>query len=134
MIYTSNYARHKLNEHAIAISIGPPHWYTGKKCHQLAPTWEMVERFRSKLMGHTEYTKLYIQLLISRFDSPDDIVKLIPNGSFLICYETPGAFCHRRILADYIEIKTGKVWPEWMNEKELKQKRYNDNVDGLLEF
>jgi uncharacterized protein (DUF488 family) len=58
----------------------------------------------------------------------------LPDGALLLCYESPGEFCHRRLLADWIERHTEFVITEWKNEKELEEENQNKVVDSILDF
>jgi len=135
-IYTSNYARNCDNSMAIGISIIMPEWYTGKYLAFLAPKVEMVGKYNKGEMNYTQrkYTRDYIDLLKSRNVDPHELIKKIPDGSILLCYESPGMFCHRRILADWIERHTGLVVPEWKNETEKEKEKQNKTIDSILNF
>lgn len=84
-------------------------------------------------MDHNEYTRQYLQLLIDRKADPQEILDL-PDGTMLLCYETPTDFCHRHILADWVELKTGVHIPEWLNETEEKHSKQDALVDSLFEM
>lgn len=135
-IYTSNYARHCDNPMAIGISLTIPEWYNGKYLKYLAPRSEMLGKFKQNGESYSQrkYTRDYIDLLKARNVNPHQLIKKIPDGSILLCYETPGEFCHRRILADWVERHTGFIIQEWKNEKEKKIEKQNKTIDSILNF
>lgn len=132
-VYTSNYARKGKDPNAIAISVGLKEWNNHlPQIKQLAPTWEMV-------MGELspeEYTERYIALLEERNFDPKKFLEAFDEDQdyFLLCYEPPTQFCHRRVLAEYIRKHTGVIVPEWKNEKERKEEERQMTVDTLLDF
>lgn len=135
-IYTSNYARHGNNHDAIAISLTVPEWYEGNRLEYLAPKSDMVGKIKkgSENYNQRKYTREYIDLLKARNINPQRLVDSLPDGTILLCYESPGDFCHRRLLADWIERHTGVVIPEWKNEKEAEIENQNKVVDSILDF
>ncbi len=135
-IYTSNYARHSANPNAIGISLIVPEWYEGTTQPNLAPTSDMVFSLKRDKKGYNQrkYVRDYIDLMHERKINPHKLVKSWEPNTILLCYETPTDFCHRRILADWIQEHTGFVIPEWQNEKELELSKQNDVVDSIVSF
>jgi len=135
-IYTSNYARNSNNPKAIGISFVIPEWYNGATLPKLAPMQAMINTFKRKKDSYMErqFSQRYISLLRSRDIKAESLLEEIPDGSILLCYESPGEFCHRRVLAEWIEHHTGVHIPEWKNEKELEKEVQNKVVDSIIEF
>jgi len=135
-IYTSNYARNSGNPKAIGISYVVPEWYEGTTMPKLAPMKAMINTFKRKKDAYMErqYSYRYISLLRSRNINANNLLEEIPDGSILLCYEAPGEFCHRRVLADWIEHHTGVHIQEWKNEEELNKEVQNKVVDSIIEF
>lgn len=133
-VYTSNYARHNGNPKAIAISCTVKDWIdVPLHIKELAPTWQMVQAHRDGNLSNDEYKIQYLELLEKRNIDPK-IFEQMEDGTMLLCYESPGDFCHRRILAEWVESKTGFVIPEWKNEKEVQESKQQELVDSVLEF
>lgn len=130
-IFTSNYARNGKNPSAVAISVFAPKWYVGKHLKILAPTWEIVKNIKDGVIDEVDYTKQYLKILQERELTPDKIINLIPDRSILLCYESPGDFCHRRVLAEWVFRYTGFEIPELLDTKIQTQ---NKTVDSLLDF
>jgi len=135
-IYTSNYARHGNNPNAIGISLTIPEWYEGKRLEYLAPRKEMVGKIKRGEINYNQrrYTMEYLDLLRNRNVDPQKLIDSLPDGAILLCYESPGEFCHRRVLADWVERHIGFIIPEWKNEEELEKEEQNKKVDSILDF
>ncbi len=135
-IYTSNYERHAENPKAIGISLIVPEEWAGTHWRFLAPKGDMVGKLKRGEVNYNQrsYTYNYLDLLSARNVDPKKLIEEIPDGTILLCYEAPGEFCHRRVLADWIERHTGVCVPEWKNESEENQEKSNKRVDSILEF
>lgn len=133
MIYTSNYARQGQNPKAISISKKPPDYFSGEHLESLAPTWDMIQRIKTGAGDQVEYTRRYLQLLKDRNIDPQTVADL-PDGTILLCYESPQDFCHRHLLAQWVENHTGVTIPEWKNEKEQQKADQDALVDSLFEL
>jgi len=135
-IYTSNYARHANNPLAFGISLTVPEWYKGQRLEYLAPRSDMVGKIKRGEANYNQrkYTRDYIDTLNARQINPEKLIEGLPDGALLLCYEPPGTFCHRRLLADWIERRTGVVIEEWETETEKELKEQNKVVDSILNF
>ena len=114
MIYTGYYAKLKKYENAgltpVAISGKIPDFYDGLTYKEFAPRKEMFQKWKNGIIdnfGYTEEYKAYLETLDKDeikedFDSPHDC-----SNTILLCYEKSGDFCHRHILADWLEENFG---------------------------
>jgi hypothetical protein len=98
---TGYFAKHGNIPGAISISISSPKFFHGSQYRFLAPRWEMLK------MSRDDYDRHYI--LILRSLSPkkvyDDLVKLGKNAEpVLLCWEKPNTWCHRRLVAEWLEM------------------------------
>lgn len=135
-IYTSNYARHGNNPNAIGISLTVPDWYEGKRLQSLAPRSDMVGKIKKGSANYNQrkYTREYLDVLKGRKIDPQKLIDSLPDGTLLLCYESPGDFCHRHLLTEWVERHTGFIITEWKNEKELEEENQNKVVDSILDF
>jgi uncharacterized protein YeaO (DUF488 family) len=142
-IYTSNYARIKQFRtkhpdcYIVGTSVWIPHWFKNSVDVQrldLAPTWEIVNAIKEDEITWEEYEEGYLKLLEERKINPQQIIDELPNNTFLLCFEKPTDHCHRFLLADWVQEKTGFKITEWMNEKERKAAQKKDNLDSLLDL
>jgi len=125
-IYTSYFAKEKvLNELGIlpiSISLFPPKWFTGQRLHYLAPKKFMLD----DSMTEEEYEKHYIDIL-EKVDIKTLGITLrdIAHGKDVafLCFEKPGDFCHRHILAKWLSKKTGVDIQEYVFEQKPEKKK-----------
>lgn len=129
-IYTSYYAKHGGDPLSYAISASVPPYYNGKTYNALRPEWNMVDAFKKGNISEDQYAKLYIDLLEWRKITPERIIEDLPDGAILLCYEVAGQFCHRRVLAAWIELKTGIIVQE-VADLPTEQSIF---VDKILDF
>lgn len=118
-IYTSYYAITKglikANLKPIGISLYPPQWYlmSGQKNFELlAPSREIFA-----IKSQEAYTLRFNEYL-STLDAANVFDALGDFGGgkdvALLCFEKPGEFCHRRLVAKWLELElaiTVKEWP-----------------------
>ena len=80
---------------------------------ELAPSWDILRAY--KLTGdQEEYKRMYYNNILSKL-SAKALVKELEmvcwgddrEGVALICYESPEKFCHRHLVAEWIEKETG---------------------------
>jgi uncharacterized protein (DUF488 family) len=98
---TSNFARSKTDPNAVAISRGIPRWYKGRRYMPLAPSWELIEQ-----KDATIYRQLYHEQVLSRLD-PHQVYADLGPDAIMLCWESPGKFCHRRLAAEWLENALG---------------------------
>ena len=110
MLYTGYYAYTKKYKEAglvtVAISGVVPSFYEGYTVKEFAPRKETFNKWKNGELDNFGYTneyrehlnslnKEYIKALISDFLKEGDVI--------FLCYEKSGEFCHRHILADWLE-------------------------------
>lgn len=122
-IYTSNYARNGQHPLAVSISVFAPKWFRGKMLPVLAPTWDLVSRYKAGTTDQRQYTVEYLRLLYDRIDDPQKLIETIPNNAILLCYESPNDFCHRHIARNWLQSQCENV----IIEEQLKSYKGNTN-------
>lgn len=126
-IYTSYFGNsRKLNAAGIKIicvAIGRPRFIKAPQMLNVAPTRYMV----SGPCSHEEYLRLYDQILAKQ-DAHTVIkqIEFLSDGKdvALCCYEKPGQFCHRHLLAKWLTDNTGIEIKEFGQEKEEVKPKY----------
>lgn len=124
MIYTSYFAKLKEleNHNIIPISIcaKAPDWYKGLQYKKLAPKygffmeWKKnhdndyyIEHFQKEVLDRLDATNVILDF--SRMDYGFNVGE---NDIALICYEKPSDFCHRHLVAEWLN-KNGYKCEEW---------------------
>lgn len=114
MIYTSSHYTCKTNKFvtvAISGNRGKDANYQGKCYPKLAPKLSFWKIWHDNIgkIPEMENNKFYIEeywkQVLSKLD-PEEIYKELDN-SVLLCYEPNFAFCHRHIVAAWLEIALG---------------------------
>ena len=94
--------------------------------------------FRKRI--EDEYIKSYYDLRLKDLDVPELLNILYQNFGkkiILLCHEPIDEFCHRRLVADYIELNTGIYIPEISsdekgNVKKLIPIRYKERLKEVM--
>ena len=123
MIYTSYFAKLKSLPSGItpiAICYNTPIWYMGPTYKKLAPTYNMIRKYKQD-HDTKEYTNKFEAQILSNLNVHEVIQDLEALGSTLlhwsgdiclICYEKSSDFCHRHLVADWFR-QAGYECEEW---------------------
>jgi hypothetical protein len=108
MIFTSNFKTAGHLPQAIAICRSVPRGWTGRRYIALAPSWKLL---KAKLLEE-EFIKAYRAEVLDKLDPVKVIQDLGGDDFILLCWEAPGEFCHRRVVARWLEEAMGIEVPE----------------------
>lgn len=108
-----------------------PEWYEGNWYRKVAPKWQWWKLWHDTYAGHYEseeaknyYTACYKNTVLDRLCKSIVIEELnsIAHGNnlYLLCFETPDKFCHRHLLANWLNDGLNEKIVEW-NEYESKK-------------
>ena len=123
MIYTSYFGNLKnLPRHIIPISIcgQAPDWYKGMQYKKLAPKYSFFMEWK-KNKDNDYYIKCFNEQVLDKLDPEKVAYELLITTSganpdvCLICYEKPGEFCHRHLVA------------KWLNDNGYKCEEWSSN-------
>lgn len=111
-IYTSYFSNGKrlsaANVMMVGVALFPPKWFYGQSLKQLAPSYGI---FNEKPFSAERYTQRYLNEVLSHVDPywVIEVLERISGGRdvALCCFEKPGDFCHRHILAQWLMENTG---------------------------
>ena len=130
---TSNYEKAKSGNLVSITGDGGVSWnYYGKYYKKLAPRLVTYEKYVEGLKNlknikdkdeyqtyknyiEYEYIKSYYEtrlLSLNINELLEILYKKFGNDIILLCHESIDEFCHRRVLADFIELETGIYIPE----------------------
>jgi len=134
-LFTSNYARHGKDPNAVCISIKPIWWFKGRCYYPLAPTWDIVLGHKKGEIDDKGYTTEYLKIL-AKLD-PKKVVEDLGDGAIMLCYESPKDFCHRHIVAHWLnkELNLGVDEIFFIQQREKERKEFEAKIDySLIEF
>lgn len=128
MIYTSYFAKLKeLEKHnIIPISIcgKAPDWYKGLQYKKLAPKYGFFMEWK-KNHDNEYYIKHFQKEVLDELDASEVILdfsriaygfNIGENDIVLICYEKPSDFCHRHLVAEWLN-QNGFKCEEWRSKQ-----------------
>ena len=137
MLYTSYYGNPHLDQNKVfpvQVSNSAPEGFPIKYVlKEVIPSWkDIVEPYKENLLSEVEYTVKYKKMLDSqeftiRIMLEDIMEKASTLGLqdiVLLCYEKPGRFCHRHILAEWIKEKAGEEIEEYVNPDTFETKLF----------
>jgi len=83
-----------------------------------APTWELIRNLKNGIIDERQYEIEYCDLMLHSWNTYQDRWQELLNRQevTLVCFCPPGTFCHRLLLAKYLE----KVGAVHIGEKNLK--------------
>jgi len=70
-----------------------------------APTWQMVKQYKKGILSEALYTADYHELMLTSYRSHRDKWEelLTRPRVVLVCFCPSGTFCHRKLLAEYLQ-------------------------------
>lgn len=113
MIYTSYFAKiNKLPDNVVPISIcgKAPDWYTGLQYKKLTPKYDFFMEWK-RTHDNDYYIKCFNEQVLSKLTVEEVIMDLSKldygfnvgeDAVCLMCYEKPTDFCHRHLVADWL--------------------------------
>lgn len=105
----------------VAICIYPPIDWTGLRFPALEPERSTFYAIKNGTITQQEYERLYREQVLSKLD-PQNIYDMFRNN-VLLCWENPGEFCHRRIVAAWLYENLGIIVNEWTPDDEKIMKK-----------
>ena len=98
-------------------------------CNRLplfAPPQDLLSDYKNAGLSDEDYKKRYLDHL-DKIDVKSELIKMSEwlgeNGIVLLCYEAPPEFCHRNLLAEYLNEKYA------LNIREFDAKTLTDNKE-----
>lgn len=83
-----------------------PGWYKGAQYKKLAPKYEFFQEWK-KNHDNDYYIRCFKEQVLQTLN-PDTVVRELITITgradiALVCYEKPGDFCHRHLVADWLD-------------------------------
>ena len=82
----------------ISIARRNPDWFEGRTMIKLAPDWSLIKAGYSRKKFEYEYRKRILEKL-----DPAKVYEELGEDAILLCWEKPQDFCHREVVADWLE-------------------------------
>ena len=115
-MFTGYFAKLKEYEESglvpVSIAAKTPDWYKGLEYKKLAPKWEFFNEWKNGSHKGDDgyYIQCYTEEVLSQLAGADVIRELKELAGvdtdriILLCYEKPADFCHRHIVADWLNV------------------------------
>lgn len=103
MILTSYYANYRNFTEGykrVSISLYSPFNAVDSFASELIPTSSILADYKNKKINDEEYIDRYTKEVLSKLNPKDIAIKY--DNSIFLCYEKKGAFCHRNIVAAWL--------------------------------
>ena len=97
---TSYFAKYKKPD-GVSIAGKAPEWFTGRQYKKLAPKFWFFQKYKNdgdEIFYIEQYQKLVLDIL-----DPKQVFDELGKNAVLLCWEKPGKFCHRRLVAAWLE-------------------------------
>lgn len=119
MIYTGYFANTTKYKEAglttISIAGKAPSFYNDLEFKHFAPTWKIFKQWKDGQIDNFQYTEQFKEEVLNKLDKQGikEFLDSFEQDIILLCYERPGDFCHRHIVADWLESSLGYVVNEY---------------------
>jgi hypothetical protein len=93
----------------------PGRYYSGEQYLALAPSKELLTWWNKSdkaVEAQARFTKRYIEETLNQLD-PRQNYDDLGEDAVILCFEKPGEFCHRRLVAAWLEDNLGISVPEY---------------------
>lgn len=139
IIFTGNYDNCKIgNTISISGDKGKSVGYTGNSFTKLAPKWSFGKIWHDNIgkIDELENNRFYIREFYNKVLKdldPEEVLLQIPNKSILLCFEDNNKFCHRHLVAFWLELFLGIKTYEIKTDEKTKTAIKLDRPEHLKE-
>jgi hypothetical protein len=111
---TSNFAMHNIMKFQNAVSIArSSRLFKVRRYPQLIPSRDLFTKYLAGILNEMEYAMEYHRDVLYKLD-PVKVFQELGSDAVLLCWEPPGKFCHRRLVAAWLEEALGIEVPEYV--------------------
>jgi len=79
---------------------------------KLCPGWSLVKDYKQHKISQQNYIEIYQKDILYKLD-PEKVYNDMGDDAVILCWERPGSFCHRRLIADWfydrLQIKVNEL-------------------------
>lgn len=90
----------------ISISGKAPEWYKGLEFKKFAPSWDIFSDWKYNHHDNNIYTMRFGKERLAILNPDETIFEILQltkgKDACFLCYERPGEFCHRHLVADWL--------------------------------
>ena len=128
MIYTSYFSNERnIPDTLTKISITSSKKIAMQRIDALAPSWSLVSGYKNGTISQAEYTVKYNQQLEKLNPA------IVPDNCVLFCYEKPGDFCHRHLVAEWLN-KHGIACEEYGEQPKIAFRGEREYLSNFYEY
>ena len=98
---TSYYAKSSNHPNAVSIAGKAPHWYNGREYKKLAPKYWFFKKYKED--NDEEFFAEQFQKEVLDPLDPQEIFSDLGEDAVILCWESKGKFCHRKLVAEWLE-------------------------------
>ena len=108
MLYTSYFAfvQKIPAEFLAAVAGGVPPGFAGMHYRKLAPKKDWWRQWHDEGLPNEWYIQKYNETVLNRLE-PAEVLRELGDNKILPCWEAPGKFCHRHLIAEWLNKNTG---------------------------
>ena len=100
---TSYFSKSGSHPEAVSIAAKAPVGYKGREYKRLAPKYWFFKKYKED--GDKEfYTIQYRKEVLDQLDAKQ-VLSDLGEDAVLLCWEGPSKFCHRRLVAEWLQEK-----------------------------
>jgi hypothetical protein len=107
---TSYFAKSANNPNAVSIAGKAPAGFAGRVYKKLAPKFWFYQKYKED-GDEFFYTEQYRKEVLNLLD-PMEVYNELGEESILLCWEGKDKFCHRKLVARWLEVSLGIQVPE----------------------
>lgn len=98
----------KTEMNLVRISTSAPRWFQLplKTYPKLYPGWDLVNQHKEGKTTEAQAREFYEAKILSKLNA-QEVFNELGEDAVLLCWEKSGAFCHRRIVAEWLEKELG---------------------------
>jgi len=102
---TSYFARNGQHPYGVSIAGACPPFFEGPQFKKLAPRWTFFQQYK-KDGDEAHYIECYRKEVLDTLDA-QTVYEALGSNVVLLCWEAPGKFCHRHLVAQWFKEKLG---------------------------
>lgn len=102
---TSYFAKYRDGVFAVSIAGRAPEGFTSRQYKKLSPKYWFFKKYKED--GDEKfYTEQYQKEVLDKLD-PQIVYNELGEDAVLLCWEEPGKFCHRHLIAKWLSENLG---------------------------